>query len=132
MISKDQLEYYASIYPISYDQILELSKIVDQEKQLLKALHDISIIGYNNVFEKATQGYYSQRTLEDIEVLLRGKLQLLSCSKEELENVEYICYIAYETGILSVKIYGKELENLSKIIRLVQFLTQSEKEELQL
>lgn len=60
MISTDQLEYYASIYAISYDQILELSKILNQEKHLLKALHDLDIIGYDNVYNKATEGYYSQ------------------------------------------------------------------------
>lgn len=132
MISTDQLEYYASIYAISYDQILELSKILNQEKHLLKALHDLDIIGYDNVYNKATEGYYSQRTLKDIEYILRTLLQLTPCSKEELDDIEPIFYTAYETGVLSLKLYGEELETLIKIFKLFQHLTQVEKDELTL
>ena len=127
------IDYFAKCcteHKINYIQVHKLWKLLKNKNHLENALEDIDKYTYEYVYQKATEGYCSQRTLENIEIHLRNKLDLIPYSKEELDDIEELCYTAYETGILSLKLYGEELEKIIKIIRLSSCLTQTEKEEL--
>ena len=129
------IEYFTTCcteHAINYVQIHKLWKILKNKSHLENALIDIDKYPFDYVYKKATEGYYSQRTLEDIEYVLNTWLNIIPCPKDELRVIEDLCYTAYETGILSLRLYGEELEKIIKIIHLSSFLTQEEREELRI